>query len=419
MSFLSLITVCRWQTNGQRKCSHSFWLAELSPTKYLHKVSADLCLFLLVSFVSTWTQLSKLTIVLNTRTTIGFAANNAVDLNQHIRAVFKCIRAAGLQLALEKCHFGIKQIVLLGGTISPEGISTQAGKFQNFPDKLRFPESKMALQCYLGYGNYYKKYVPRMAEMLHPFYNLLKSEVPININSEQKKTFDSLNKALSDACEPSLKQRIPGKQVVLMTHTSCSSAGYILKIRESQGQKIQSKRKIYAPLVFDSKTLSNAQLKMFIYSWELSAIYLVFLEFAHFLGETTKTDNRPHRQQMGHTIFANQSKSTSIVERMWICFAIPFQISKHHWLSQHCSQIFVQTGSQSHGEDTPQIREDIQTTPIDVTTCSSDRADEEQFFFTLANNENESENQTLNRKKTISTRCETMGSEWGTILIEN
>ena len=47
------------------------------------------------------------------------------------------------------------------------------------------------------------------------------------------------------------------------------------------------------------------------------------------------------------------------------------------------------------------IREDIQTTPNEVTTSSSDVADEEHFFFTQANNENESEEQTLQRKERI------------------
>ena len=45
------------------------------------------------------------------------------------------------------------------------------------------------------------------------------------------------------------------------------------------------------------------------------------------------------------------------------------------------------------------IREDIQTTPIEVTTSSSDVADEEQFFFTQADKENESEKQTFQRKE--------------------
>ena len=45
------------------------------------------------------------------------------------------------------------------------------------------------------------------------------------------------------------------------------------------------------------------------------------------------------------------------------------------------------------------IREDIHTTPIEVTTSSSDVADEEQIFFTHANDDKESEEQTLERKE--------------------
>ena len=35
---------------------------------------------------------------------IGIAANNATDLTRNIRAVFNCIRRAGLKLTIEKCH---------------------------------------------------------------------------------------------------------------------------------------------------------------------------------------------------------------------------------------------------------------------------------------------------------------------------
>ena len=45
------------------------------------------------------------------------------------------------------------------------------------------------------------------------------------------------------------------------------------------------------------------------------------------------------------------------------------------------------------------IREDIQTTHIEVTTSSSDVAVEEQFFFTHANDSTESEEKTLERKE--------------------
>ena len=61
---------------------------------------------------------------------IGIAANNATDLTRNIRAVFKCICQAGLKLTFEKCHFGVRQVVLLGRTISSAGVSPQYKKFR-------------------------------------------------------------------------------------------------------------------------------------------------------------------------------------------------------------------------------------------------------------------------------------------------
>ena len=45
---------------------------------------------------------------------IGIAANTTEQLIKDIRAVFKCIREAGLKLTIEKRHFGVTQIEFLG-----------------------------------------------------------------------------------------------------------------------------------------------------------------------------------------------------------------------------------------------------------------------------------------------------------------
>ena len=126
---------------------------------------------------------------------------------------------------------------------------------------------------------------------------MLKTEVPINITSELKETFDSVNRGLSDACQLALKQPIPRKQLVLMKDVSFRSAGYARMIENNPDQKIQSKRKTYAPVAFGSKIFYPAQLKMSIYSKEILAIYKAILEFAHILWEATKpaivlTDNK-------------------------------------------------------------------------------------------------------------------------------
>ena len=330
---------------------------------------------------------------------IGIAANNATDLTQNIGAVFKCIRQAGLKLTIEKCHFGVRQVEFLGRTISPEGISPQARKIQNFLAKLRFPKSKKTLQRYLGFVNYHRNYIPRMAEKLNPFYKLLKTEVPINITSDLKETFDSVNTALSNACELALKQPIPGKQLVLMTDASFRSAGYALMIEDNPDQKLQSKRKTYAPVAFGSKIFSPAQLKISIYSKEFLAIYMAFLEFAHILWEATKP-----------TIVLTDNKS---VTRFFQTKAIPPALwNACDYVLQFNFKIAHIAGSVNTAADflsrlepkitekiCLKIREDIQTTPIEVTTSSSDVADEEHIFFTHADDAKESDEQTLERKQ--------------------
>ena len=238
-----------------------------------------------------------------------------------------------------------------------------------------------------------------MAEKLNPFYNLHKTEVPINITSELKETFDSVKKDLSDACELALKQPIPEKQLVLMTDASFRSAGHALMIEDNPDQKIQSKRKTYAPVAFGSKIFSPAQLKMSISSKEFLAIYMAFPEFAHILWEATKptivlTDNKSFTRFF-------QTKAT----RPTLCnaceYVLQFNFKKAHIAgSVNTAADFLSRLELKVTEKIClKIREDIQTTPFEVTTSSSDVADEEQIFFTQADNADESEEQTLLRKE--------------------
>ena len=238
-----------------------------------------------------------------------------------------------------------------------------------------------------------------MAEKHNPFYKLLKTEVPINVTSDLKETFDSVNKALSDACELALKQPIPGKQLVLMTDASFRSARYALMIEDNTDQKIQSKRKTYAPVAFGSKIFCPAQLKMSIYSKEFLAIYMALLEFAHILWEATKptivlTDN------MSVTRFF---QTKAIPPALWN--ACDYVLQFNFKIAQIAGSVNTAADFLSRLEHKVtekiglKIREDNHSTPIEVNTSSSDVADEEQIFFTHANNNNESEEQILERKE--------------------
>ena len=234
-----------------------------------------------------------------------------------------------------------------------------------------------------------------MAEKLIPFDKLLKSEVPINFTSELEETFDSVNKALSDACELALKPPIPGKQLVTMTHATFKSTGYALMIEDNPDQKIQSKRNTYAPVAFGSKLISPAQLKMSIYSKKIMASFMAFLEFAHMLWEATKpkivlTDNK------SVTMFF---QTKTIPPSLWT--ACDYVLQFNFKIADIAGSVNTAADFLSRIElkVTEKIRlkisEVVQTTPIELTTSSSDVADEEKCFFAQENGEDETEERTL------------------------
>ena len=137
-----------------------------------------------------------------------------------------------------------------------------------------------------------------MAEKFNFFFKLLKAEVPVNITSKLKETFDSVKKALNDACELALEQPICGKQLVLLTDASFRSAGNAFMIANNPDQNIQSKRETHAPVAFGSKFFSSTQQKMSTYWKEFLAIYMEFcVGCAHFVGNI-KTDNSYDGQQI-------------------------------------------------------------------------------------------------------------------------
>ena len=238
-----------------------------------------------------------------------------------------------------------------------------------------------------------------MAEKLNSFYKLLKAEVPINITSKLKETFDSVKKTLSDACELALKQTIPGKQLVLMTDASFRSAGYALMIEDTPDQKIQSKMKTYAPVAFGSEVFSPAQLKMSIYSEEFLAIYIAFFEFAHILWETPKptivlTDNKSVTRFF---------QTKAIPPSLWnACdYVLQFNFKIAHIAGSVNTAADFLSGLELNVSESIRLRfrEDVQTTPIEVSTSSSDVADEEQFFFVHTYNQDETEETILQKKK--------------------
>ena len=227
----------------------------------------------------------------------------------------------------------------------------------------------------------------------------MKTEVPINITSEVKETFNSVKKALSDACELALKQPIPGKQLVSMTDASFRSAGYALMIEDNADQKIRSKRKTSAAVAFGSKLFTPAHLKMSIYSKEFSAIYMAFHEFARILWEASKRTivltDRKSVTRFFQTKAIPQSLWNACDYVLQFNFIIAHIAGSVNTAGDFLSRLELKVTEKIHLK----IGVVVQTTPIEASTSSSDVVDEEQFFFTQADGQDKTEEQILQRKE--------------------
>ena len=135
---------------------------------------------------------------------------------------------------------------------------------------------------------------------------------------------------------------------------------------------------------------------------------MAFREFAHILWETSKptivlTDNKSvTRFFQTKTIPPSLWKACDFV--LQFKFKIAHIAGSINTAADFLSRLELKVTETIHLK----IREDVQTTPIEMSTSSSDVADEEQFFFTQTDGQNETEEQFLQRKE----QSQKKAAEW-------
>ena len=145
---------------------------------------------------------------------------------------------------------------------------------------------------------------------------------------------------------------------------------------------------------------------------------MAFLEFAHILWETTKptivlTDNKSVTR-----FFQTKAIPPSLLNACDYVLQFNFKIAQIAGSVNTAADFFPRLELKVTERIRLKIREDVQTTPIEVTTSSSDVAVEEQFFFMHTDDQDETEEQILQRKKQSRGKAVEKGSQPGTILNE-
>lgn len=112
---------------------------------------------------------------------------------QHLEAIFKKFSEYNVKINIKKSQFLQPQILFLGHIISEEGIMMDPEKIktiQNFQP----PRNKKQIQSFLGFINFYRKYIRDLSELTAILSKLLKKHHPWTWEEEQQNAFEQIKR---------------------------------------------------------------------------------------------------------------------------------------------------------------------------------------------------------------------------------
>jgi hypothetical protein len=196
------------------------------------------------------------------------------DLDEHckpVRQVLEVFRSNNLSLKIEKCEFEKTQVKYLG-LIVRDGETcmdpAKVGAVANWPE----PENKKELQSFLGFCNYYRRFIKDFSEIAHPLHDLTKWDVPFSWGVQHQHSFKMLKAAIiSDPILTISHDNAPWR-----VESDCSdhALGGILS------QEVDGK---WLTVAFLSKLLSSAERNYKVYNKELLAIMSCLEEWCLYL----------------------------------------------------------------------------------------------------------------------------------------
>uniref|UniRef100_A0A670HKZ8 Gypsy retrotransposon integrase-like protein 1 n=1 Tax=Podarcis muralis TaxID=64176 RepID=A0A670HKZ8_PODMU len=195
---------------------------------------------------------------------------------QHVRDVREVLgklQANQLWVKLEKCQFHTKEVEFLGYRLSDKGLAMDPGKVQAVLE-WKTLKTKKDVQRFLGFGNFYRKFIKNFAHLTAPITDCLSSKKKFVWTAEAERAFEALKRAF--ASEEQLLHVDLQKPMRVETDASDRAVGAVLL----QPGKSKSE---WRPCAFFSRKLNKSERNYTVYDRELLAIHEAFRRWRHLL----------------------------------------------------------------------------------------------------------------------------------------
>nr|GFB82285.1 reverse transcriptase domain-containing protein [Tanacetum cinerariifolium] len=99
---------------------------------------------------------------------------------------------------MEKCHFMVKEGIVIGHKISKSRIEVDREKVVVIA-KLSPPTSVKGIRSFLGHARFYRRFIQDFSKIARPMTHLLKKETSFIFSTECREAFETLKKKLTEA----------------------------------------------------------------------------------------------------------------------------------------------------------------------------------------------------------------------------
>ncbi|KAK3548457.1 hypothetical protein QTP70_013156 [Hemibagrus guttatus] len=201
-------------------------------------------------------------------------SRSLAEHRQHVVEVLGCLREFQLFLKAEKCSFHQPSVQFLGYNISSSGIQIDEGKITAVRD-WPAPATVKELQRFLGFANFYRRFISNYSSIADPLTNLLRNKPKSLLWSPAAEgAFNTLKRAFTTA--PLLIHPDPDKPFVVEVDASTTGVGAVLSQQQGNPSRLH-------PCAFFSHKLNPAERNYDIGNRELLAIKLALEEWRHWL----------------------------------------------------------------------------------------------------------------------------------------
>jgi len=190
-----------------------------------------------------------------------------------VRRVLEILAEHKLFLGPEKCEFHRKQIEYLGLVISENTVAMDPVKVAGVRE-WPTPESRTDMQAFVGFVNFYRRFIQDFSTIAQPFFDLTRSNHAWNWGTKEQEAFERLKMAVTTA--PILASPQDSEPFRIEANSSDFVSGAVLS------QKLPGEEK-WHPVAFYSKSLSPVERNYEIHDKEMLAIIHALEEWRHFL----------------------------------------------------------------------------------------------------------------------------------------